>query len=82
VHWLPRPLQRRVVPRFNLWSLLMRTTDDRRDFYLRHYLDEVRLLAAADLGALFPAARIIRERFLGWPKSLIAVSIGQATPPT
>jgi SAM-dependent methyltransferase len=74
VHWLPRAWQRRIVPRFTVWSALVHPTADRREFYLRHYLEEVRLLAAADLRALFPGARLIRERFCGWTKSLIAVS--------
>jgi hypothetical protein len=74
IHWLPAAVQRRIVPRFTVWSALTRPTADRREFYLRHYLDEVRLLSAVDLRALFPGARLIRERFCGWTKSLIAVS--------
>lgn len=74
LHWLPKPLQRRIVPQFTVWSALVRPTPDRRDFYLRHYLDEVRLLSAYDLRRLFPTARLIRERFCGWTKSLIVTS--------
>ena len=74
VHWLPRGLQREVVPRCNLWSLLVRVTPDRRRFYIEHYLADVRLLSAAELEKLFPGARLIRERFLGWTKSLVAAS--------
>jgi hypothetical protein len=74
IHWMPKALQRSIVPRFTLWNMLVRPSSDRRDFYLRHYLDEVRLLTAAELRRLFPGARIIRERFLGWTKSLIAIS--------
>jgi len=74
IHWLPKPMQRCIVPRFTVWSILARPAADRREFYLRHYLEEVRLLSAADLRALFPGARLIRERFCGWTKSLIATS--------
>jgi SAM-dependent methyltransferase len=74
IHWLPKPMQRRIVPGFTVWSVLARPTADRREFYLQHYLEEVRLLSAADLRALFPGARLIRERFCGWTKSLIATS--------
>jgi SAM-dependent methyltransferase len=74
IHWLPKPLQRLLVPRFTVWRALVRPTPDRRDFYLRHYLDEVRLLSPADLRRLFPTARLIRERFCGCTKSLIATS--------
>ena len=76
IHWLPNPIQRAVVPRFTIWSALVRPTPDRREFYLRHYLDEVRLLSAPELRALFPTARLIRERFCGWTKSLVAVETG------
>jgi SAM-dependent methyltransferase len=34
---------------------------------------DIRLLDAAELGALFPEARIFRERFAGMTKSLVAV---------
>jgi SAM-dependent methyltransferase len=78
IHWLPRRWQRAIVPRFTVWALVVRTTPDRRAFYLRHYLDEVRLLDAAALRALFPGARVIRERFCGWTKSLVAVGGGAA----
>jgi SAM-dependent methyltransferase len=74
IHWLPMRLQRALVPRATLWAMLVRPSPDRREFYLRHYLNEVRLLTAGELRALFPGARIIRERFLGWTKSLVAVS--------
>jgi hypothetical protein len=73
IHWMPRAVQRAIVPRFTVWAMLVRPSPDRRDFYVRHYLDEVRLLTAAELRALFPGARVIRERFLGWTKSLVAV---------
>jgi hypothetical protein len=41
---------------------------------VNHYLDSVRLLSANQLRVLFPGATIVRERFLGWTKSLIAWS--------
>lgn len=72
VHWLPRSWQRAIVPRFTVWAAVTRVTSDRRQFYLDHYLADVRLLTAGELRRLLPDARIIRERFLGWTKSLIA----------
>jgi len=77
LHWLPRSWQRALAPRFSLWTLLSRASPDQRDFYIRHYLEEIRLLRARELQDLFPEARIVRERFLGLPKSLIAVSGGR-----
>ena len=76
VHWLPRRWQRALVPRFNLWSLLVPVTPDRRRFYIDHYLADVRLLSAGEVGRLFPGARVIRERLCGWTKSLIAYGSG------
>lgn len=73
VHWLPRRWQRAIVPRCTVWSLLVRVTPDRRRFFLDHYLTDVRLLGAGELRGLFPGARVIRERLLGWTKSLVAV---------
>ena len=72
VHWLPASWQRAIVPRFTVWSAMMRVTPDRRRFYLEHYLSDVKLLSAAELRRLFPGACVIRERFCGWTKSLIA----------
>jgi ubiquinone/menaquinone biosynthesis C-methylase UbiE len=72
VHWLPARWQRTLVPRFTVWGLIARATPDRRQFYLEHYLNEVKLLDEGELRELFPAARIIRERFCGWTKSLVA----------
>jgi ubiquinone/menaquinone biosynthesis C-methylase UbiE len=72
VHWLPRSWQAALVPRFTVWAAVMRVSADRRQFYVQHYLSEVKLLAASELQALFPGAGLIRERFCGWTKSLIA----------
>jgi hypothetical protein len=72
LHWLPRRWQRVLAPRLNVWQYVVRPSEDRRTFYLQHYLNEVRLLSAAELQRLFPGARVVRERALGWTKSLVA----------
>jgi len=77
VHWLPKSWQRAMVPRFTVWSAVVRPSVDRREFYLRHYLEEVRLLDEGQLRVLFPGARLIRERFCGWTKSLVACRLPQ-----
>jgi hypothetical protein len=74
VHWLPRNLQRLCVTKWTLWDWVERPSPDRREFYIRHYLKDIRLLSAPELAALFPGAKILRERSLGWTKSLIAVN--------
>jgi SAM-dependent methyltransferase len=72
LHWLPRAWQRALAPQFNVWRYVVRVTPDRRRFFIAHYLNEVRLLSAAELAELFPDSVIIRERLGGLVKSLIA----------
>ncbi len=73
IHLLPRSWQRAIVPRFTVWSALARVSPDRRRFYLEHYLNDIRLLTPREMQTLFPDSRVIRERFLGLTKSLVAV---------
>lgn len=73
VHFLPKPWQHAVVNRFTGWEHLVRPTADERRNYLHHFLNELKLLDCADMRLLFPDAKVIKERFLGIPKSLIAV---------
>lgn len=72
LHWLPGVLQRKIVPRFTVWEWVARPRPDQREFYLRHYLEDVRLLRGRRLRALFPGAELRRERVFGIAKSLIA----------
>jgi hypothetical protein len=72
VHWLPHRWQLAVVGRFSVWRILTHATVDQRDFYVNHYFNSIRLLTASDLRILFPGATVLRERFFGWTKSLIA----------
>ncbi|MGA2194160.1 MAG: class I SAM-dependent methyltransferase [Bryobacteraceae bacterium] len=73
LHWLPKPWQRAIARRGTVWSAVARPAPDRRDYYIEHFLRDIRLLGPRELRALFPAARILRERFLGVTKSLIAI---------
>jgi len=73
IHWLPRRMQCWLAPRFTLWSVIARPSEDRRRFYLDHYLNEVRLLDARELRALFPGAALLRERAFGITKSLVVM---------
>lgn len=75
VHYLPPDWQRAVVTRFTGWEMLVPHTKDIRRDYLKHFLTELRLLDVNELQALFPSARITRERFFGLPKSLIAYKV-------
>lgn len=73
LHWLPRRWQRAIVLRFTLWQAIAKPRPDQRDYYLRHYLEDVRLLSAHQLRKMFPGARICRERVLGITKSILAI---------
>jgi SAM-dependent methyltransferase len=72
VHWLPRSWQRAILRHFSVWRLVTKHNAAEREFYVHHYLETIRLLSAPELGAFFPGAAIVRERFVGWTKSLIA----------
>lgn len=73
VHYLPGRWQAAIVRRFTIWELLAKPGREEKDFYIEHYLRDVRLLEEDDLRGMFPGARLLRERFLGMTKSLIAV---------
>ena len=73
VHWAPKRLQRVIAPWFSLWNLFQRVTPERRRFYISHFIKDIRLLGPAEMVALFPGAHLIRERFCGLAKSLVAV---------
>jgi hypothetical protein len=74
VHFLPRSWQPSLVRRFTVWQWIERPSEDRRAFYVEHYLKDIRLLSYSDMARLFPEATVVRERWMGWTKSLIAVS--------
>jgi len=76
VHYLPVSWQRRVVPRCSVWSMLTQVSSDQRDFFIEHYLNDIRLLNARQIRELFPEARLLRERYCGFSKSLIAAYDG------
>jgi SAM-dependent methyltransferase len=73
IHFLPRRWQQRLVGKFTIWEWIARPRPDQRAFFLEHYLHDIRLLDSRAMRRLFPDARLIRERFLGLTKSLIAV---------
>lgn len=72
VHFLPKHWQAWIVRRFAIWAWITRPAPDQRRYYIEHYLRDIRLLDAGELRTLFPGCTVIRERFLGMTKSLIA----------
>ena len=73
LHWLPKEWQKPLIPYCNFWQIVVRVTPDRRRFYIEHYLRDVRLLSFGQVSKLFPGAKVVRERWCGWTKSLVAI---------
>lgn len=71
IHWLPKSVQRVLVPRANLWRWIAKPSPDQAQFYYEHFLNDIRLLDATRLRRLFPAGNLLRERYWGFTKSLI-----------
>jgi hypothetical protein len=73
IHWFPKRARTRLLRNFTVWGLLTRPTREA----CAHFVEEVRLLTARDLGRLFPEAEIWHERVLGLSKSFMAVRSGR-----
>jgi hypothetical protein len=69
LHWLPFPMTRRLIRRLSVWGWLTKPSQADVDKALR----TLTLLDEREMRELFPDAKIIKERFLGMVKSLIAV---------
>jgi len=76
LHFLPAAWQHRIARKFTVWASIERPSPDRWEFYIEHYLRDIRLLDASDMQRLFPGAEIVRERLGGMTKALIAVRRG------
>lgn len=69
IHFFPKKVQRKLIRNFTVWGLLTRPTIKQVD----DFLAEVRLLNYQEMRELFPDCVIIREKFMGFTKSYIAV---------
>ena len=67
-HWLPQRMFRKLIPFSPRFMFFRPDPGDLEDFR------NMRLLSKRDLQELFPGAEIVRERFCGITKSLVAVS--------
>ena len=67
-HWLPKPMQKRLLRHFTVWGLRARPRPDVVDAVLA----ELRLLTRREFKRLLPDAQLLTERFLGLPKSYVA----------
>lgn len=74
--YLPRKLQLRTARYFTLWGLLTKPTRAQ----VEEMISDIRLLTYREMKQLFPDCTILKERFLGFTKSYVAVrgsSIGR-----
>jgi hypothetical protein len=71
LHWFPKSVQKRLVPRLSLWGWLVRPNPQGMDAVL----DELRLMRRREFRALFPKSWIQVERLVGFPKSYIAIKL-------
>lgn len=67
MHWLPRPMGRKLAPLSPFGAMLSKS-------HALRYFDETQLLPYREFQSYFPEAKIHTERFLGLPKSNIAVT--------
>lgn len=74
LHFLPHRWQCAIARKWTVWRFVAVPSRPRRDAYIEHFLDDIRLLDSAGLRRLFPDGTIRNERFLGWTKSLVAHS--------
>ncbi len=68
IHWLPESLMVRMIPGFTVRGWMGGVTDQEA-----LELKSVRLLCVREMASYFPDAEIIAERFIGVPKSIIAL---------
>jgi len=69
VHWLPRPLLRRMIRNGTVLGWVVRPHEADVEAYMR----DTRLLTRGEVEDLFPDGRLVVERFCGMPKSFVTV---------
>jgi len=69
IHFFPKKWQKKLLRNFSVWGLITRPSQN----YVDGMVDEIRLLTFREMKSLFPDCRIIKERFLFFTKSYIAV---------
>lgn len=69
IHYFPKSWQKRLVRNCSVWGLLTRPSQKQID----NIISELRLLSYTEMRELFPECKIIREKFLFFTKSYIAV---------
>jgi hypothetical protein len=68
VHWLPVRQRRKVARYGTMWGLI----EQPNKAEIEERIQEIRLISPKEFKGMFPDAEFIHERFMGWPKSMIA----------
>ena len=69
IHWLPRPWQRKLVQNYDFAFYKRAENYDDAD----RILNDASLLDYDEMRELFPQSKILREKFFGMTKSLVAI---------
>jgi hypothetical protein len=69
LHFLPKPIFKRLVRWFSLWGLTVKPSPAE----IEAAIADIKLLTVRQMRELFPDARIVRERLLFLTKSIIAI---------
>ena len=69
IHWFPLSAQRKLLRNATVWGLTNRPNKET----VEKALKELRLISKREMKELFPDCEILVERFLGLPKSYLAV---------
>lgn len=71
VHYLPKKIQKKIIRNFTIWGLLTRPSSQ----VVNSIVDEIRFPTEKEFKALFPEALVIKEKFLFFTKSFVAVKL-------
>ena len=69
IHWFPKQLSMKLIRNFTLYGLIKRPTLED----VKKMVDEIRLISHDEMKELFPGCTIEVEKWMGFPKSYIAV---------
>jgi hypothetical protein len=72
IHWLPMTVRLGLGPRITLWGWTHGSTREQYEEQLK----EIRLLSRGEMEKLFPDASVVRERWMGVPKSIVSIKRG------
>ncbi|WP_050785635.1 class I SAM-dependent methyltransferase [Pedosphaera parvula] len=78
IHWLSKPVQKRLLRNYTIWGWLQRPSEQTLDSVLA----ELRLIDRNEFNGMFPQASIWLERMIGLPKSYTAYKVPPATETT